>query len=349
VLSEGLTTSGAHHTLRQSLYRIDMQRRLDKPSRNACFPTPKVDVDVDQFNLKEPASANFDPDVKRRLIVNADDFGASEEVNEAVIRAFQEGVLTSCSLMVTGEAFNHAVRLAKENPRLAVGIHLVTVLGRAVLSKSVIPSLVDDQGRFSNDPVASGLRYFFSRSARRQLKQELAAQFDRFKATGLRLSHIDGHLHMHIHPVVFDVAVKLGEQHGVRRMRVPEDDLALARRFRRDLPLGDRVHDWLFSLRVRSMKHRLKQKNFIFTEKVYGHFQSGRMNVEYFQCALQHLQARTNEIYFHPAYHDAALSLSAERLQGLIEFKALTDKRIVDLLRHSQIELINYFQLDAGR
>ena len=109
MLSEGLTTSGAHHTLRQSLYRIDMQRRLDKPSRNACFTTLKLDVDVNQFNLKEPTSANFDTDVKRiRLIVNADDFGASEEVNEAVIRAFQEGVLTSCSLMVTGEAFNHA-------------------------------------------------------------------------------------------------------------------------------------------------------------------------------------------------------------------------------------------------
>jgi hopanoid biosynthesis associated protein HpnK len=327
-----------------------MQRRPIEPSLSACPSTPEVEGYITQPSLKGFPKAIFDADVKRiQLIVNADDFGASEEVNEAVIRAFQEGVLTSCSLMVTGEAFNQAVRLAKENPRLAVGIHLVTVKGRAVLPKSVIPSLVDAQGRFSDDPVASGLRYFFSRSARRQLKQELAAQFDRFKATGLRFSHIDGHLHMHIHPLVFDLAVRLGEQHGVRRMRVPEDDLALARRFHRDAPIGNRVHHWLFSLRVRAMKHRLKQKNFIFTERVYGHFQSGRMNVEYFHCALQHLQARTNEIYFHPAYHHAAPSLSAEYLQGLIEFKALTDKRIVDLLSHSQIELINYFQLDAGR
>jgi hopanoid biosynthesis associated protein HpnK len=327
-----------------------MQWRPVQPSLSACFPTPEVDGQTTQSSLKSFPSADFDADVKRiRLIVNADDFGASEEVNEAVIRAFQQGVLTSCSLMVTGEAFNHAVRLAKENPGLAVGIHLVTVMGRAVLPKPLIPSLVDAEGRFSNDPVASGLRYFFSRSARRQLKQELAAQFERFKNSGLQLSHIDGHLHMHIHPVVFDLAVELGEQHGVRRMRVPEDDLALALRFRRYPSIGNRVHDWVFSLRIRSMKRRLKEKNFIFTERVYGHFQSGRMNAEYFHCALEHLQARTNEIYFHPAYYDATQSLSAERLQGLIEFKALTDKRIVDLLRHSQIELINYFQLDAGR
>ncbi len=56
----------------------------------------------------------------RRLIVNADDFGISETVNEAVIRAFTEGVLTSCSLMVTGEAFEHAVSLARAHPGLVV-------------------------------------------------------------------------------------------------------------------------------------------------------------------------------------------------------------------------------------
>ena len=78
---------------------------------------------------------------QRRLIVNADDFGASEEVNEAVIRAFKEGVLTSTSLMVTGAAAEHAVKLAKENPGLAVGIHLVTVVGRSALPHSEIPTL----------------------------------------------------------------------------------------------------------------------------------------------------------------------------------------------------------------
>jgi len=149
--------------------------------------------------------------------------------------------------------------------------------------------------------------------------------------------------------VVFDLAVELGEQYGVRRMRVPADDLSFALRFRTGLTIGSRVHDCVFRLRVRSMKHKLKKKNFIFTERVYGHFQSGRMNAEYFHSALQHLRAPTNEIYFHPAYYDGAQSLSAERLQCLIEFRALTNERIVDFLRQSQIELINYFQLDANR
>src|SRR2546426_4417919 len=94
---------------------------------------------------------------QHRLIVNADDFGISEEVNEAVIRAYREGVLTSTSLMVTGAAFTQAVKLARENPGLAVGIHLVTVVGKSVLSHSEIPTLVDREGNFSNNPTAAGL------------------------------------------------------------------------------------------------------------------------------------------------------------------------------------------------
>src|SRR5262245_49119329 len=155
---------------------------------------------------------------QRRLIVNADDFGISETVNEAVICAFTEGVLTSCSLMVTGAAFEHAVRLAHAHPGLAVGIHLVTVRGRAVLPTAEIPTLVDAAGNFAAHSIVAGLKYYFSPQARRELHRELSAQFEKFAATGLRLSHIDGHLHMHVHPVVFQAAVELGIRYGVRRM-----------------------------------------------------------------------------------------------------------------------------------
>src|SRR5262245_37487392 len=158
----------------------------------------------------------------RQLIVNADDFGISEAVNEAVIRAFTEGVLTSCSLMVTGEAFEHAVSLAHAHPYLAVGIQLVTVMGRSVLPPSAIPTLVDAAGNFVSSTTRAGLTYYFSPQARSELRQELRAQFDKFVATDLRLSHIDGHLHMHVHPVIFRAALELVVRYGVRCMRGPQ-------------------------------------------------------------------------------------------------------------------------------
>ena len=84
----------------------------------------------------------------KELIVNADDFGLSTGANRAIIKAWREGVLTSASLMVTGEAFEEAVALAKENPGLQVGLHLTLVQGRSALSHPGFPSITDQRGDF---------------------------------------------------------------------------------------------------------------------------------------------------------------------------------------------------------
>jgi hopanoid biosynthesis associated protein HpnK len=285
---------------------------------------------------------------ERRLIINADDFGMSEAVNEAVIRAYKEGVLTTTSLMVTGAAFEEAVRLAKQNPGLGVGIHLVTVVGRSVLSKSEIPSLVDQDRNFSNNPTAAGLKYFFSPQARRELRKELAAQFEKFQTTGLPLSHIDGHLHLHVHPVIFNSALELAEKYGCRRMRVPEEELRLALEFDRAGSAQKRVHAALFGGLARWMKHKLTARGFTFAERVYGNLQSGRMNERYFLYALDRLSAETNEIYFHPALSREE-RLSDDQRQCAIEFEALTSANVKKRIGELGIRLTNYVEIEAAR
>lgn len=284
---------------------------------------------------------------RRRLIVNADDFGASEEVNEAVVRAFKEGVLTSTSLMVTGAAAEHAVRLAKENPGLAVGIHLVTVVGRSVLPHSDIPSLVDHNGNFSNNPIAAGLKYFFSPRARRELRKELAAQFEKFHSTGLQLSHIDGHLHLHVHPVTFNAALDLGAKYGCRHMRVPVEERGLALQFDRMSSIRKTTHALLFGGLGRYMKKKLLARGFTFPVRVYGNLQTGRMSERYFLYALDNLAADTSEIYFHPAVYADDKSLNSDECQASIEFEALTSARVKDRIQTLGISLINYFALDV--
>src|SRR5690349_12753869 len=96
----------------------------------------------------------------RRLIINADDFGLSHEVNLAVIRAHTEGVLTTASLMVNEDGFGEAVELARQHPRLGVGLHLSLVRGRSALRQSEIPNLVDAQQRLPNCPVSAGIKFF---------------------------------------------------------------------------------------------------------------------------------------------------------------------------------------------
>jgi hopanoid biosynthesis associated protein HpnK len=281
------------------------------------------------------------------LIVNADDFGISEEVNEAVVRAFNEGVLTSTSLMVTGVAFEQAVRLAKENPGLAVGIHLVTVVGRSVLPPSQIPTLVDEGGNFSNNPTAAGLKYFFSPRARQELRKELAAQFDKFRSTGLELSHIDGHLHLHVHPVIFNAALQLGAKYGARRMRVPVEERGLALAFDRANVLQKTIYTLLFGGLATYMKKKLTARGFTCAERVYGNLQSGRMSESYFLYALDNLTADTNEIYFHPAVYADDRLLSNGEAQCLIEFEALTSKKVKERIQQLDLRLTNYFGIEG--
>ena len=121
----------------------------------------------------------------RRVIVNADDFGQSTGVNRGIIEAHEHGIVTSASLMVTGDAYDEAVALAHENPRLGVGLHLTLICGRACLASQEIPGLATDQGLFPDNPVDAGVKYFFKQSLRPQLEREIAAQIRKFETTGL--------------------------------------------------------------------------------------------------------------------------------------------------------------------
>ncbi|MFM7365334.1 MAG: ChbG/HpnK family deacetylase, partial [Cuspidothrix sp.] len=126
------------------------------------------------------------------LIINADDFGCSQSVNTAIIKAYKEGILTSTSLMVSGDAAQEAIALAKNHPNLAVGLHLVLVCGKSVLPPAQIPHLVDSQGNFSHNPTQAGLSYQFNLATRSELRLEIRAQLEKFRDSGLNLAHLDG-------------------------------------------------------------------------------------------------------------------------------------------------------------
>ena len=138
----------------------------------------------------------------KALIISGDDFGISSATNHAVLCAHREGILTSASLMVNGPAFEEAVALAKAHPSLSVGIHLVLVHGTPTLPPSEIPDLVNERGAFRDDPVIAGMAYFFFPSLATQIKKELSAQIQKFLSTGLPRAHLNGHIHIHVHPTV---------------------------------------------------------------------------------------------------------------------------------------------------
>ncbi len=270
----------------------------------------------------------------RRLIVNADDFGRSESVNLAVIRAHRDGILTTASLMVNEPAADQAVRLARENPNLGVGLHLALVCGSAALPPERIPHLAGADGRFSDNPVAAGWRYFFSAQCREELRAEIEAQVAKFHATGLSLDHLNGHLHLHLHPVVFEILMDNAQRWGIRAMRLTRDPLFLNARLASGRWAYRLTHAVIYHLLSARARRALDFRNIRHTNAVFGLLQNARVDAPFLGKLLPRLPAGDSELYSHP---------SLDHFKN--ELDALIDPTIRNLSRQLGIRLIRYKDL----
>ena len=271
---------------------------------------------------------------KRRLVVNADDFGRSRSINAAVVRAHREGVLTSASLMVNEPACAEAVALAKENPKLGVGLHLTLLMGHSALLPEEIPGLVNAQREFSNNPVGVGFRYFFHRGLREQLRAEIHAQFDRFRATGLPLDHVNGHLHLHLHPVVFNILMEEAEALGIGRMRFTRDCLARSRRMARGRWAYRLSHVLIYDWLSRRAREPLRRRGIRHADITFGLLQDARVDEDYVLKLLPELPPGDSELYSHP---------SLDKFRH--EFDALISPRVKAEISRLGIKLIRYQDL----
>ena len=149
----------------------------------------------------------------RRLIVNADDFGFTAGVNRAIVEAHTRGIVTSTTLMASGPAFNDAVRLAREAPRLDVGCHLVLIDGEPVLDAVRLPTITSRDsgtGRFRDGLKSFAARALTSRFDPAEIEAETGAQIRKIQSAGINVSHLDSHKHTHLFPAVLAAGAALG-------------------------------------------------------------------------------------------------------------------------------------------
>ncbi len=285
----------------------------------------------------------------RRVIINADDFGFSSGVNHAIIEAHERGVLTSTSLMVTGAAFEEAVTLALAHPKLAVGLHLVLACGKAVLPRAQIPHLVDANGNFSESSDRAGVHYHLNSGARRELPQEIRAQLQKFQDTGLHLSHVDGHLHMQMNPIVLHNLVALADEFNIRVIRLPSEELKLNLR----LDNRDRLGKTISALVITGLRaygeRLLKSQGIAFPDRVYSWLQSGDMSEKFLLGLIPQIRANFVEIYSHPALLIPGEPRNGPVGAGQLELNALLSDRVRQMLLLSGFELTNYNQLFKAR
>lgn len=265
------------------------------------------------------------PDARARfLIVTADDFGLHESVNEAVEQATRAGVLTAASLMVGEPAAADAVRRAHRLSGLRIGLHLTLADGRATLPPDRLPDLIDGDGCFGNRMARDGVRFFALPRVRRQLEDEIRAQFEAFAATGLRLDHVNAHKHFHLHPTVLSMVLRIGREFGLKSagVRVPSEPTWAATTANRLLL------PW-----AALMRRRLHTAGIRCNEQLLGLSVSGHMTESRLLEMLERLPVGVTEIYLHPATSaGAAIRPTMSNYQHTDELAALLSDRVIERL-----------------
>jgi hopanoid biosynthesis associated protein HpnK len=269
----------------------------------------------------------------RALIVTADDFGLHSRVNLAVERAHRDGVLTAASLMVGAPAARDAVARARALPRLRVGLHLVLADGDAVAPRAHIAALLDEHGRFGNNMVLDGVRFFFLPHVREQLAREIRAQFEAFADTGLALDHVNTHKHFHLHPTVLGLILEIGREFGMKAVRLP---------FEPSPPLW--LKPWIVQMRA-----RLDRAGILHNDYVIGIARSGRMDEAAWLAALASLPGGVGEIYCHPALAgECALTNGMRDYRHADELAALLSPNVARAIRGLGVSMGGFADVLTG-
>jgi predicted glycoside hydrolase/deacetylase ChbG (UPF0249 family) len=265
----------------------------------------------------------------KQLVVNADDFGFTRDVNEGIVEAHRRGILTATTLMANGAAFDDAVRLARETPSLDIGCHLVLIGGVSLVSRKPLPATVPQ---------------LLAALARREIRpyEELGAQVRKILDAGLIPSHLDTHKHTHLAPPVLEAVARLGEENHIRWVRRPFDFPLTA--LRGAVPRLKRLTSDALTVMRRRFHRVLTRHGCRSTDHFAGFQITGRFRAAELVQLLSILPEGSTELMCHPGHCTAELREARTRLKDSreAELQALIAPEVKEALAGYGIELVNY-------
>lgn len=225
---------------------------------------------------------------RRRLIVNADDLGLHPGINAGVLQAHRQGIVTSASLSPNGAAFADALRLAKQAPELAVGIHLTLVGEAPVDDPRGLPTLAAD-GRLPAHFTTLFRRLLLGRIRHEEIERELVAQVARAVEAGIRVSHLDSHQHVHLHPALLPIVMRVAHRFGIGSVRAARDVSALSG-----------LRPALLAVFARRGAERLRAGGLRTPDTCLGLAETGALDEARLHALLLALPPGTSELVCHP-------------------------------------------------
>lgn len=287
----------------------------------------------------------------KELILNADDFGLTRGVNEGIIRAHREGILTSATLMANSQAFEDAVERAKANSGLGVGCHLVLVGGACVAPREEISSLADRDGRLPQSLGMLVTKLSSGRVRSTEIERELREQIQKIRQAGIEPTHLDSHKHTHAHPRVLKALGRVAQELGITRVRKPMENLrdswnssgASGSRPWKELAAAAAARTVTLTFAAAIKEYGLRSP-----DHFLGLAMTGRMDKTTLCRLIDTLPEGRTEIMLHPGNCDADLAATGSRLQQQrqVELEALLAPEARQIATDRGVRLISYRELD---
>jgi hopanoid biosynthesis associated protein HpnK len=284
----------------------------------------------------------------RRLIVNADDFGLTAGVNRAIIKGNHSGIVTSATLMANAKATDAAIDLARTQPSLKTGCHVVLIDGVPLASN--LPSLTDGSPRFRSSLKQFALAATRGQIAADEIQREVEAQIRKLQSCGVTITHVDSHKHTHMFPCVLRPMLRAAKACGIRAVRNPFEPL-------KSWPAGMVLGSpglWLrlagvmgFQIFAAEFRRALKEEGMVSSDGTVGIAVTGMLDQKRLLRILEALPEGTWELVCHPGYSDPDLQAAGTRLTQSreVELSALTSAETKKALARRQIDLISYADL----
>ncbi|WP_378956323.1 ChbG/HpnK family deacetylase [Pelosinus sp. sgz500959] len=280
----------------------------------------------------------------KHLIINADDFGLHETVNLGIIQGYTTGIITSTTIMASGKAFEHAVGLAETNQKLGVGVHLTLVGEKPVCHPDQVKSLVDQDGYLSPQYPQFLKNYLLGKIQLSDIRRELTAQVKKVVDSGIQITHLDSHQHMHIVPAIMDITIDIAKDFGIKAVRIPAE----SHFFRGGYPCPPMrlIARSGLTMLAQLAKGKVKKNKLAMPEHFFGMLAGGNMQEEFLLTILKTLPHGISEIMMHPGSDNELLNtIYPWNYHGQEELAAVTSAKVRHCLNENRINLISFRDL----
>ncbi|OGW82963.1 MAG: hypothetical protein A2987_04190 [Omnitrophica bacterium RIFCSPLOWO2_01_FULL_45_10] len=272
------------------------------------------------------------------LIVAADDFGMTKSMNEGIVKAYKEGIVTSINFMPSGEAFEDARTLAMELKLKEIGGHLALTETSPVAEPDKVSSLVTRGNRFRKDYISLILDLFFKRIREDEIYIELKSQLGRLKALGIKIAYLSSHEHIHMRPDILKIFVELAKEHGIPSIRC-------IRREKISPPYSvKKIYRTLTAAYFdKRMRESLDTLAISHADNFRGFLDSGSLNESNLINICKSLDDGITELVCHPGFlGPEVLDRYRFHINCEYELYALTSPRVKKIIKEQNINLINY-------